>query len=122
MEDRFIFRVPFFNNQDEFMGFGYYSMLKGIEPYNSGVAHIGKINLCTGLEVKGKMLYEGDVVYVRDFGRTYIVVWNYDQASFEMKDLYNAGCGANINFGEDRVILGSIYEKQFREKIGNAYF
>lgn len=67
---------------------------------------------CTGLKVKGKLLYEGDIVYIKDRDVKLYVLWHNDFAGFTMRDIKNKELGANILFGEDREIIGNIYENK----------
>lgn len=64
MNDRFKFRLPFYNNKSEFSHFQYIDIVDGLEPYNAGVMfHHSEYEQCTGFsDNNGILIYEGDVV------------------------------------------------------------
>lgn len=64
MQDRFKFRIPFYDWDDNFIGFSELDIEQGAEPYNYGRCYHKDIEQCTGLKDKnGKLIYEGDIVY-----------------------------------------------------------
>lgn len=68
---------------------------------------------CTGLEVNGKLLFEGDIVFVKDRNEYFAVVWKENFAEFWLVNIYKIDEAANILFGSDnREIVGNIYENK----------
>jgi len=68
---------------------------------------------CTGLKVNGKLLFEGDIVFVKDRNEYFVVVWKENFAEFWLVNIYKIDEAANILFGSDnREIVGNIYENK----------
>lgn len=67
----------------------------------------------TGLNVNGKLLFEGDIVFVKDRNEYFVVVWKENFAEFWLVNIYKIDEAANILFGSDnREIVGNIYENK----------
>lgn len=121
--DRHKYRIPLFDNSGKFIGFEDLDILKGVQPYNAGVCHRGEPEQCAGLTDKnGKLVYEGDVVKTKYFGKDIdhrINVNDYDtfvvkfhECGFYVEnDLrrFNMSCRPKLE------IIGNIHEDQFRD-------
>lgn len=111
MQDRFRFRVPFFNNDDKFIGYDYCDMINGINAYNAGTCHKGDIQLSTGLkDRKEKLIYEGDILCHPQLPHKVVVEWF--QCGFWLNG-YQNGAKRNLHdackFYE---VIGNIYENK----------
>ena len=62
MQDRLKYRIPFYDWNNNFIGFSELDIEKGIEPYNYGRCYHKDIEQCTGSKDKNdKLIYEGDI-------------------------------------------------------------
>ena len=70
MNDRFNFRLPFYNNKGEFSHFEFILIGKSLPAYNAGVMfHRSEYEQCTEFSDKNeKLIYEGDIVEITVFG------------------------------------------------------
>lgn len=106
MEDRLMYRCPFFDNENKFIGFGFYNVLKGLEPYNAGRCHRGRVELSTGIRDKNnKIVYEGDIVREKN------ITGRDEEYVSEVKRVLG---GFDLTPDEDFSIevLGNIYENK----------
>ena len=126
MQDRFKFRVPFYDWDDNFIGFDELDIEQGIEPYNYGRCYHKDAEQCTGLHDKnGKLIYEGDIVKEtsfdedsglgREFEETSVICFGGGDypCSFTMKSKRFYRGFALLNYGINRLeleIIGNIHE------------
>ena len=112
MNERFKFRVPFFNNDNKFIGYEYCDMINGINAYNAGTCHKGDIQLSTGLKDRhGKLIYEGDIVRVNGYGVEGIfkMFWDDTTACF-CTSIYDSDCFEHSQNVME--VIGNIYESK----------
>ena len=82
MQDRFKFRVPFFDWDDNFIGFAELDIINGLEPYNYGRCYHKELEQCTGLKDKnGKLIYENDFIQAKN-GDIYLIEWCQEKLGF----------------------------------------
>lgn len=90
MNDRFKFRIPFYSNENNFLGFEYIEVLEGLDAYNYGTCYHGGPEQCTGFkDENGKLVYEEDIVETNtktNFEKC-LVLWDEDDASFWLESI-----------------------------------
>ena len=121
MNDRFKFRLPFYNNNGEFSHFQYIDIVDGLKPYNAGVLfHRGEYEQCTGLKDKnGYLIYEGDIIHEvdkeADIDDVSQIVWDQGTCHFFKLDLPETGLDRHALLCEDDSsyveIIGNIHEQ-----------
>lgn len=112
MQDRFKFRIPFYDWDNNFIGFSELDIEQGAEPYNYGRCYHKDVEQCIGLKDKnGKLIYEGDIL--QDSEQKILVKYDVNRHCFmfEYQDTraYKPICDIDVLSGNFEVI-GNIHE------------
>lgn len=120
MQDRLKYRIPFYDWDNNFIGFSELDIEQGIEPYNYGRCYHKDVEQCTGLKDKnGKLIYEGDII--KQGNSIYKVIFSYDDVAscgccvgkfsgcgFVMEDKY--GSRGDLDKYAELEVIGNIHE------------
>ena len=113
MNDRFKFRAPYFKN-NEFDGFVYFEAGYDCKkPSDHG--YLGRREQCTGLrDNNGKLVFEGDVVYVN--GEKWRVIWSDEDCAFffsNLKEEYHQPIFPDFYMmTDDFKVIGNVHENE----------
>lgn len=102
---RLKFRIPMFTDKGTFTEFQYLELGDEIETTLCG--YNGDPQFCTGIKIKKKFLYEGDIVHDPYLNENFIIKYDEDNLGFVFAN--DANTYGSEQF-EELTILGNPYE------------